>query len=219
MKLDTFDLIQATKRLPVDFLEIVKSPEWQGKIFIGGGYLRAIVAREPINDIDVFVRSKSDAELLALKLAPKKDIVTTENAFTIKRKTPIQFIHRWIFDKPEDVAKSFDFTVCCAVISFKDDKWESYCDDRFYVDIASKRLVYRRPVRNEDAGGSMIRVLKYYEKGYRIPLRYLGDVIARLIKGIDIERTRGLQYEEEVGRIITGLLVEVDPNGIHPDDI
>ena len=219
MKLDSFDLVQATKRLPVDFLEIVKSKEWEGKIFIGGGYLRAIVAREPINDIDVFVRSKSDAELLALKLAPKKDIVTTDNAFTIKRKTPIQFIHRWIFDKPEDVAKSFDFTVCCAVISFKDDKWESYCDDRFYVDIASKRLVYRRPVRNEDAGGSMIRVLKYYEKGYRIPLRYLGDVIARLIKGIDIDRTHRLQDEEVVGRIITSLLVEVDPNGIHPDDI
>jgi hypothetical protein len=219
MKLDSFDLVQATKRLPVDFLEIVKSKEWEGKIFIGGGYLRAIVAREPINDIDVFVRSKSDAELLALKLAPKKDIVTTENAFTIKRKTPIQFIYRWIFDKPEDVAKSFDFTICCAVISFKDDKWESYCDDRFYVDIASKRLVYRMPARNEDAGGSMIRVLKYYEKGYRIPLRYLGDVIARLIKGIDVDRTHGLQDEERVGQIITALLVEVDPNGIHPDDI
>jgi hypothetical protein len=215
MKLDKFDLINAIKRLPAHLLEVVKQDDWQGKVFIGGGYLRAIVAQEPINDIDVFVSTKVEAELLARKLCSNsKNLYETVNAYTVKRKIPIQIIHRWLFEEPEDVANSFDFTVCCAIISYANNGWDSYCDDRFYTDVASKRLVYRQPIRNEDAGGSMLRVLKYYQKGYRIPLASLGAVIARLIKDLDVNKIGGLKNEEEVARILTGLLVEVDPNNV-----
>ena len=89
-------------------------------------------------------------------------------------------------------------------------KWSSFCDDRFYIDLASKRLIYRKPIRNEDAGGSMLRVLKYYQKGYRIPLDSLGSVIARLIHNLDTDR-QPLNDEIGVANIITGLLREVDP--------
>ena len=77
--------------------------------------------------------------------------------------------------------------------------------------MASKRLVYRSPARNEDAGGSMLRVLKYYQKGYRIPLDSLGAVIARLIHKLDNERVP-LSDQKAVAHIITGLLREVDPD-------
>ena len=219
MKLDNYDVKQAVKRLPKDLIEVVKSNAWKGKIFIGGGYLRAIVAQESVNDIDLFVSSERDAELLSRELGSEKTIYKTDNAYTIKRPIPIQIIHRWVFEKPEDVALSFDFTVCCAVISFQVDKWDSFCDDRFYTDLASKRLVYRIPQRNEDAGGSMLRVLKYYQKGYRIPLGSLGSVIARLIRDLDVDRVGGLKNEEQVGHVITGLLVEVDPNIVDNEEI
>lgn len=210
MKLDIQDLKWALQRLPLSLKTAMKEPEWKGNIFVGGGYLRSIVANETINDVDVFVKSKKDAELLAYKLCfDKKDVIKTDNAYTIKGKMVIQIIHRWLFEKPEDVSNSFDFTICCAVIYY-DENFDSFCDDRFYIDLAAKRLVYRCPVRNEDAGGSMLRVLKYYQKGYRIPLNSLGNVIARLVKSLDNSKS-DMTNEEQIGKVITGLLREVDP--------
>ena len=88
--------------------------------------------------------------------------------------------------------------------------WDSYCDERFYIDLASKRLIYRHPIRNEDAGGSMLRVLKYYQKGYRIPLNSLGGVIARLVIALNKDKIN-INNEEDVTMVLTGLLKEVDP--------
>lgn len=227
MELDIQDLKWALTRLPSNIKTVMKEKEWHNNIFVGGGYLRAIVAGEKINDVDLFVKSEKDAELLAYKLcSDKRDIHKTDNAYTVKGKLAIQIIHRWVFETPYDVSNSFDFTICCAVIFYESflpakmnsrseepklvERWNSFCDDRFYIDLASKRLVYRCPVRNEDAGGSMLRVLKYYQKGYRIPLNSLGSVIARLVKAID-KTAININDEAEVGKIITGLLREVDP--------
>jgi len=220
MQLDTFDLNYCVRRIPKKLLDLMKLPEWSGRVFIGGGFIRGVVAQEKINDIDLFVRSAEDARLLSGLLADKpSDLIKTDNAYTIKGKLPIQVIFRWVFDKPEDVANSFDFTVCCAVIFFNQNhKWDSFACDRFYSDLASKRLVYRSPVRNEDAGGSMLRVLKYYQRGYRIPLDSLGGIIARLMTAVDIggidrgARENNTTIENQMAKVITGLLREVDPN-------
>ncbi|MFA5403298.1 MAG: hypothetical protein WC358_00015 [Ignavibacteria bacterium] len=230
-KLDKQDLRFAVLKLPKRLKEIMMSEIWAGKIFVAGGYMRAIVSREPLNDIDLFVGSKETAKILSEQLAERPtDIYETDNAYTIKGKIPLQVIHRWVFDKPEDISNSFDFTICCAVIYCErvrnsiissneehkfDYKWDSYCDELFYVDLANKRLRYRCPVRNEDAGGSMLRVLKYYQRGYRIPLDSLGNVMARMIKEIEFGRFAfnppTQKDEKEIGKIMTGLLRVVDP--------
>jgi len=210
MKLDNFDLKFSVVRLPKNLIKIMKEKDWQNNIFVGGGYLRSIVSGDKVNDVDIFVKSKKDAELLAYKLCQdKKDVYQTDNAYTIKGILPLQIIHRWCFEKPEDVSASFDFTVCCAVIYYNGETFDSFCDDRFYIDLASKRLVYRCPVRNEDAGGSLLRVLKYYQKGYRILLDSMGTVIARLMQGVNID---DIKNESAVAKIVTGLLREVDPD-------
>ncbi|GAB3024604.1 hypothetical protein GCM10027051_31610 [Niabella terrae] len=217
MKLDSRDLYQALRFLPKNLKALMIDSQWVGKIFVGGGYLRSVVAGEPVHDVDVFVPSKEIALVIAgLLTDDPEDIIKTDNALTIKGKTTIQVIHRWVFDKMEDVSNSFDYTVCCAVIgaSYNESgiaRYDSYCDDRFYVDLAAKRLVYRSPVRNEDAGGSMLRLLKYYVKGYRVPLDSVGAIIARLIQAIDTDRTP-INNEAKVAEVITGLLREVDPN-------
>ena len=214
MKLDKHDLKFSVMRLPKKLKDIMMNSDWKDKVFIGGGFLRSIVSRDPINDIDIFCSSKENAEILTYKLAERKDnIIKTDNAYTIKEKTPLQIIHRWNFDTPEKVCDSFDFTICSSIIffNFENKTWDSICDDRFYIDLAAKRLVYRSPIRNEDAGGSFLRVLKYYQKGYRIPLDSMGAVIARLVKEIDTNKV-DLQEEKSVAKIITGLLREVDPD-------
>lgn len=215
VQLNANDLLFAVSRLPKRLKKIMENPVWSNRIYIGGGYIRCIIAQEKINGIDLFIKSKEDADVLAMLIADNsKPVWRTENALTIKSDIPVQIITRWLFDSPQAVSDSFDFTVCCSVIAHVDGKWVGYCDPTFYADLAAKRLVYRSPVRNEDAGGSMLRVLKYYQRGYRIPLNCLGAVIARLISKIDFDVLPAGGYERSIAKVLTGLLVEVDPNTV-----
>jgi hypothetical protein len=192
-------------------------------VFLAGGYIRACVANEPVADIDLFAPDEERASLYARVLAGDEKISKSKNAFTFRIKgfdTPIQVIHRWTFAKPEEVIESFDFTVAKAMVWCSSGsvdhtrKWESLIHDDFYSDLAAKRLVYTSPIRNEDAGGSVLRLLKFYSKGYRTPLDSLAAVIARLVvQGVVEEGLSklGPTREEAMTVALTGLLHEVDP--------
>jgi hypothetical protein len=237
------DLQWCLKRAPKCLLELLK--ERSGKVFVGGGFIRACIANETVNDIDLFVGDKDEAwgmaQFLMAKLAGKfTRLWKTDNAFTVHGAgVPIQIIHRWTYTTPEQLMKSFDFTIAMAGfwwektsedVQFpntqdagthlaKVGKWMSICDDRFYEDLAAKRLRYTSPVRNEDAGGSLLRVLKFYQKGYRIPLDSMGAVVARLQQGVipgALHGAKGVTEEDRLARALTGLLREVDPNA--PED-
>lgn len=224
-ELDDLDARYIQQRIPKKLKKIMESREWVGSVFIAGGFIRSIVAREPINDIDIFVPSKEDAIKLSNILAERQDnepyrVHETEFAFTVLGKEPrYQVIHRWTYSNIEDVVNSFDFTVCAAAIGTKktdnpyDDVFITHCDQRFYADLAGKRLIYRNPTRDEAAGGSMLRVLKYYQRGYRISLSSLGAVMSRMVVKIDPSKT-DTTNPMELAKVLTGLLVEVDPNTV-----
>ena len=224
MQLLTEDLAWCVNRLPKLLRKLMK--ERPNKLVVAGGFIRSCIANEEVNDIDVFSPSAADAQLCVsiLKLAGPDvlKIVKTENALTVCTKPyPIQFVHKWTFAKPEDVMPSFDFTVAKAAIWFDGTNWISTCDDRFYPDLAAKRLVYCSPIRNEAAGGSMLRVLKFYQRGYRIPLDSMGAVISRLVRAVDMQTIASHPKEEQekqLAKVLTGLLREVDPN-IDPEHI
>lgn len=202
------DLMWCVRRLPKCVRDMLKN---EGeKLFVAGGFIRACVANEKPADVDLFCPTKDMAELYARRMGGR--MVTTDNAHTVLgvASLPIQFIHKWTFDKPADVIPSFDFTIAKAIIWWGGEKWQSICDARFYQDLASKRLTYCSPVRVEEVGGSLLRVLKFYQRGYRIPLDSLGAVIARLISGLDNKKS-DLSTEGNVAEVLTGLLREVDP--------
>lgn len=214
------DIKRCVNRLPKKLFNLMK--ERKETIFLAGGYIRSCISNEPINDIDLFVSSKDQAELYINLLADDFVIYRTEYAFTILGKKPnIQIIHKWTYAKPEDILPSFDFTIAKSVIWYDGENWIGLCDDRFYMDLAAKRLVYTSPKRIEEVGGSMLRVLKFYQRGYRIPLDSLGAVISRLITGINEDKLLGIigdTLEEKQSRVITSLLYEVDPN-IDPEHV
>lgn len=216
MKLSNFDLSFCIQRLPRPLYNLMVTKEWHNRIFISGGYIRSVITQEKINDIDIFCKTKDDCIAVAAKLTPKDwNNFVTDNAITIRTKPAMQVITRWEFENPDDVALSFDFTICCAAIWHSSDRFDSFCIPEFYQDLAAKRLIYRRPVRNEDAGGTLLRVLKYYQRGYRIPLDSLAAVLARLTNYIDPEKMlnkeKGPQRENELQGLFTALLYEVDP--------
>lgn len=222
--LNNADVRGAVRRLPAKVKEILRT---SGPLFLAGGYIRSCITREPVSDIDLFSATREAAMLLANCLSDGKcRIHQTDNAVSLNLDgTFVQFITRWTFQTPAECVESFDFTIASAAIWWDQDKkeWQSCCDDAYYPDLAAKRLTYRRPIRNEDAGGSMLRVLKFYQRGYRITLPSLGAVMARCVGGvrmdeIDAKRDNPVERERLVGKAIAGLLKEVDPNSIDPDE-
>ncbi len=227
--LNLHDLQFCIRRMPAAVRELLK--KHPRRACVAGGFIRAVIAGEKINDIDIFAQNADHAKALAFELAKEKRgfqtiehrVLETQNAYTVfGYSIDPQIIHRWTFDDVMDVCPSFDYTIACAIIFWDDNllRWRGYADPNFYADLAAKRLVYRSPARNEDAGGSMLRLLKFYQRGYRIPLDSPGAVMARMMQGLNFTNG-GLAHDKQTGKIIdeaysakvlTGLLREVDPN-------
>ncbi len=213
MELQYSDMAFVVRLLPTDIRSLLK--DFEGRLFVAGGFVRAVVAGETPNDIDIFGISKAVLEEAAAALAAKRGENTrlhkTKNAITVlsSGRMTVQFITRWVFAEPSVCAASFDFTVCQSVIWRADGTYRSLCSDQFYIDLAARRLVYTSPQRDEEAGGSLMRVLKYGRRGYSIQAASLGAVIARLTKAVDFSR---IDSEARLAQVLSGLIREVDPN-------
>lgn len=214
------DLNFAVRRLPKDIRALLS--KYHGTLFCGGGFIRAVVASETPSDIDLFGTSKDHLTAIAKELQATRGgadhcrLHHTKNAITaicIGRVT-VQFITRWTFTNAAEVCASFDFTVCQAAIwrdgGDKASPWASAIGEGFYRDLAARRLVYTAPVRDEEAGGSLLRAIKYIKRGYTIQIGSLAGVIARLTRTVDAKRC-DLSNESACHRVLHGLLQEVDP--------
>jgi hypothetical protein len=222
------DLRFVVSRIPRDVRQLME--KWD--LSLGGGFIRELISGGEVKDIDLFGSDKAKLraaleELRHSREALKGDrcrIHQSDNADTLftQGKMPVQVIHRWTYDAHAKVAESFDFTVCSAVLwlnSGNGAEWTSCIHMDFYRDLAAKRLVSTHPVRNEDAGGSMLRIIKFVKRGYNIQMPSLGGVIARLTMDARFDSSI---MSDETGRtkVLTGLLREVDPliavDGIEP---
>ncbi|RJQ44795.1 MAG: hypothetical protein C4534_06060 [Gaiellales bacterium] len=216
------DLHFVVTRIPRDVRSLMKK---YPQLVLAGGFIRATVAREKVSDVDMFGPSEEylDKAATELALSRKGRVYKSKNAITVLAppRMPVQFITRWLYDDPVGVVNSFDYTICQAAVYVRDlgfkisDKqqyrWESWCSPLFYPDLACKRLTYMAPERNEDAGGSILRMRKYLSRGYIIQADSMAMVIARLVKGVDWKDAKHWQDEEYSSKVICGLLREVDP--------
>lgn len=207
------DLYFVVSRLPKDVVDLVKEHD----LIIAGGFIRETISGGKVFDIDVFGTSPEKLKIAALQLTTKRNgrMFETKNAITVLSppRFPVQFIRRWLFSNPVACVESFDFTVCQAAIWWHVDKWYSSIGDFFYPDLAAKRLVYTFPNREEEVGGSILRMKKFIQRGYNIQAPSIAGVISRLIKSVDTGKIN-ITDERAVAKVITGLLREVDPNTI-----
>jgi len=211
------DLSNALTYLSPELATLMR--EHPGELVVAGGLLRAVVAKEEVRDVDVFAASKE----LALGAAERLDqgrgrLLRGKSAVTVVAsstyKYPVQLVHRWSFASPAELVESFDFSVCQAVLWYDGlGTARGIAGSRFYEDVHYKRLAYSSPVRDEEAGASFLRVLKYYQKGYKISFGSLGKVAARLFAATgptseDAEARR--QREAALAVVLTRLLLEAD---------
>lgn len=221
MQLQTNDLNHVVRRIPKDVRALLS--KYHGTLFLGGGFIRAVIAGETPSDIDLFGVSKDHIKKMAEELQATRGgkenclLHHTKNAITVicNGRMTVQFITRWTYTDLQGVVASFDFTVCQAAIcrdgAEKQAPWISLASERFYIDLSARRLVYTHPVRDEEAGGSMMRAIKYMKRGYTMQIGSLAGVIARLTAKID-QNKLSLQDEPQVKRVLHGLLEEVDPS-------
>lgn len=184
-KLKPADLHFVVSRIPKDVVDLMKTYN----LILAGGFVRSVISGEKISDLDLFGKDLQTSENAAYKLSAERKarIVKTDNAITLLSppRYPVQFIKRWTFKSPEDCVKSFDFTVCQAGVFYDDGKWDSCIHPYFYSDLAGKRLVYTLPIREEAAGGSLLRVRKFLSRGYNIQSGSLAKVLARIFVKIE----------------------------------
>ncbi len=202
------DLSRVVRRIPSDIRKIMQA---KPGVFVAGGFVRAVIAGEKVNDIDMFgpsVAVLSDAANTLKRDRENTRLHRTKNATTVISlgRTPIQFIHRWTFGDIQSCVASFDYTVCQAAIGVRDGKFVSVCHRDFYQHLAARVLVYTRPVREEEAGGSLLRAIKYVQRGYHLPVNTLAAVTERLVSAYE----QGSPVPRE--QVLRGLLREVDPN-------
>lgn len=213
------DLQFVVRRLPRDVRDLLST----GPFFLGGGFIRETIAGGDVKDIDIFGPTKGQLLDAAEAFAKRRQVKphTSDNAITVlcPPRLPVQFITRWVFNSAQPLVQSFDFTVCQAVVWFDigASAWLSLASEGFYPDLAARRLVYTAPAREEEAGGSMMRVRKFLGRGYNIQATSLGAVIARVVHKVN--RFESLT-EHQRGTVIAGLLHEVDPllvvDGLEP---
>lgn len=207
------DLHHVLSRLPRDVASLLQK---RSSLMLGGGFMRSIICGETVNDIDLFGPSVETLEAIAKSFAVEREarFHRTDNAFTVltQGRVPVQFIHRWTYDDPAKLLAEFDFSIAQAVIWWTPSgigEWRSLTSEHYYPDLASKRLRYLTPDRQEDAGGSLMRMRKFLARGYHIEAHSLAMVVARLVQGV---RDPGRFDDEKwLGSVLTGLLREVDP--------
>lgn len=224
--LSVTDLRFVVSRIPRDVRDVMHLYN----LVLGGGFIRELIAGGEVRDIDLFGENKNVLRVALEALATlrsdkgyKTRIHNTDNADTLftEGKLPVQTINRWLYENSDLVISSFDFTVCAAAVwQNHDGTWTSTCHMDFYKDLAARRLVYTHPERNEDAGGSLLRAIKFVKRGYNIQMPSLAGVVARLSVGV---RQNAMASDEEgLTKIYAGLLREVDPaiavDGIDPID-
>lgn len=209
--MNEMDLQQLHRRIPRQLADALRCCTYP--TILAGGALRSVVLGEPVNDWDLFVSSDAHADELRRAIlcayGHEKRVVITENAITICTSPAVQIITRWKFETLEDAVRSFDFTIAQAAVTLKSDgTFTGACVHSYYADLAAKRLIYTAPIRDEEPGGSMLRLLRFTARGYRATLHTVAAVIDRLYSGVDHDKAPTPELRVAVLR---GLLHNVDP--------
>jgi hypothetical protein len=160
MLLNETDLQYVITQLPKDIRQLLT--EHSGKLFVGGGFIRATVAGEEPSDIDLFGSDKAALDSIATILKSRRDgsrLHRTKNAITLitPNRMAVQFITRWTFNSGADLVASFDFSVCQAAVWRNGSGWASEIGERFYIDLVA---IWENELRLEvNAGRNLQRFL------------------------------------------------------------
>lgn len=136
--------------------------------FIAGGAVTSVFTNQPINDVDVYFKTK-EAFIEAVRYAYEEDFLWCINAS--KRAVTfahgdliVQFMYFDFFPTAQDIFNSFDFTVCMGAFDCDTKEWVFHED--FLKHNSQRFLRFNSGTRYPIA--SALRALKYKDRGYTI---------------------------------------------------
>jgi hypothetical protein len=143
------------------------------KIVLCGGTITSLFTNAHINDLDFYMKDPSlhkECRDFFKARFPDYEHLST-NAYTFSRKSPksnkrwtAQLIIRFT-GEPSEIFDWFDFTITHGAYDFENK--EFVFGDRFFPDIAKRRLVYSGYSKYPIC--AMYRTKKYTERGYELP--------------------------------------------------
>ena len=166
------------EQLPESIISLME----QYNIVLAGGFIRAVVAKEPPRDIDIFVMEPTEQERKqvakqVIREVWDQPVHASLYAFTAEPSgmPPVQLVHYWPVDTPEDLLDRFDFTICEAAMWF-DGSFPmpvGICSSMFMDDSYSKTIRYADPIREPgelNVADSIKRAFRFRDRGYTLPI-------------------------------------------------
>lgn len=135
--------------------------------FIAGGALTSAFTNQPINDVDIYFKTEADF-VEAVQQAYDESmwcVAATDRAVTfVYRDSVVQLMHFDYFADANAIFDAFDYTVSMA--AFDIDANEFVFHEDFMKHAAQRYLKFHSGTRYPY--GSLMRVLKYQQRGYTI---------------------------------------------------
>jgi hypothetical protein len=192
--------------------------------FVAGGAITSVFSSEKINDLDLFFRSADKLQSALASVPSDQKTVDTESALSfVADGRRIQLI-RVLTGTPEDVIRSFDFTICQGAFS---EETGFVLGSSFLHHLAQRRLVFN--LAAEYPICSLYRARKFIRRGYHfsgieaiklglkiqnLKLSTLGELKKQLM-GIDTlflkDLTDSLKGQEEKAYDLNDLLAMLEP--------
>lgn len=141
--------------------------------YIAGGAITSIFTGNPINDFDIYFRSRKDYYEFFNNLYNTITLVyCSHNALSFivndgreeSKNTVYQAVCTGYYKNAEEIFNDFDYTVNMG--AYDCETGEFVFDDRFMIDNARRALVFNSNTKYPV--GSALRMLKYKDKGYTI---------------------------------------------------
>lgn len=165
-------------------------------LILCGGAVTSAFTGNSVADLDFYIEDKTKIEAAKIFLGSffngEAPFVTT-NAITFKRRGKgnkiwcAQLITRFT-GKPEEIFKTFDFTITQSAYRFSEDVL--YFGDRFFVDIGKRLLVYLG--HSSYPICAMHRTLKYQKRGYKLPGSTIMHIALHILQ-LDIKNYHDLK--------------------------
>lgn len=152
--------------------ELAKLKEASGNFapkgaFIAGGALTSVFTGQLINDVDMYFKTKEDFLQAVCQAYDERmwAVAATDRAVTfVYQDKIVQLMHFDFFDTAEAIFDAFDYTVCMAAYDL--DKQEFVFHEDFMKHSAQRFLRFHSGTRYPY--GSLMRVLKYQQRGFTI---------------------------------------------------